>query len=134
MTQFRRPVMMSCIATAHKHGDQVDLSNLTVRQLRARLRGLAKGLPDLEAILRGSLITQGRRCGKAGCHCSRGELHGPYVYLSLGRGQAESRLVYVPSSLADVVRRRVELTATAESALAEISAVNLELLRRRELE
>ena len=111
-----------------------DLSELTVRQLRARRRPLAKGLPDLEAVLRGSLVSQERRCGKAGCRCTRGELHGPYVYLSLGRGQARSRLLYVPSSLAETVRARVELTAAAESALAEISAVNLELLRRRELE
>jgi hypothetical protein len=54
------------------------------------------------------------------------------VYLSLTRA-AESRLVYVPSSLAAEVRRRVELTDAAEAALAQISAINLELLRRRAL-
>ena len=110
-----------------------DLSNLTVRQLRARRRRLVKGLPDFEAVLRGSLVDQGRRCGKAGCRCARGELHGPYLYLAVGRGPALSRLVYVPSSLEERVRSRVELTAAAEKALEEISAVNLELLRRREL-
>jgi hypothetical protein len=110
------------------------LTELTVRQLRARRRRLAKGLPDLEAVLRGSLVAQGRRCGKAGCRCTRGELHGPYVYLSVGRGPAVSRLVYVPSSLADQVQARVELTEAAETALEEISAINLELLRRRELD
>jgi hypothetical protein len=110
-----------------------DLSSLSVRQLRARRRRLAKGLPDVEGLLRGSLVEQGRRCGKTGCRCSRGELHGPYVYLAVGRGPALSRLVYVPSSLADQVRIRVELTAAAETALEEISAINLELLRRREL-
>ena len=46
---------------------------------------------------------------------------------------ATPRLLYVPLSLADEVERRVELTDTAETALADISAVNLELLRRREL-
>ena len=117
---------------AYKNQD--DLSNLTVRQLRARRRRLVKGLPDFEALLRGSLVDQGRRCGKAGCHCARGELHGPYLYLAVGRGPAVSRLVYVPSSLEERVRSRVELTAAAEKALEEISAVNLELLRRRELE
>src|ERR1700738_3237305 len=109
-------------------------TELTVRQLRARRRRLAKGLPDLEALLRGSLGAQGRRCGRPGCRCTRGELHGPYVYLSVGRGPAASRLVYVPSSLAERVRARVELTEAAETALEEISAINLELLRRRELE
>lgn len=117
---------------AYKNRD--DLSNLTVRQLRARRRRLVKGLPDLAVLLRGSLVDQGRRCGKAGCRCTRGELHGPYLYLTVGRGPALSRLVYVPSSLEERVRSRVELTAAAEKALEEISAVNLELLRRRELE
>jgi Family of unknown function (DUF6788) len=116
----------------HKR-DGDDLSGLSVRQLRARRRRLVKGLPDLEGLLRGSLVEQGRRCGKAGCRCSRGELHGPYVYLAVGRGPALSRLVYVPSSLVEQVRCRVELTAAAETALEEISAINLELLRRREL-
>ena len=111
-----------------------ELGGLSVRQLRARRRRLAKGLPDLEGLLRGSLVEQGRRCGKTGCRCTRGELHGPYVYLTVGRGTSLSRLVYVPSSLTERVRSRVELTAAAETALEEISAINLELLRRRELE
>ena len=98
-----------------------DLAQLTVRQLRARRRRLARGLPDLEEWLRGSLLSQQRRCGKAGCRCARGELHGPYVYLSLGRDAPGARLVYVPEAM-------------AEAALAEISAINVELLARRELE
>jgi hypothetical protein len=111
--------------------NEPELTELTVRQLKARRRRLARGLPDLEAVLQGSVVSQGRRCGKQGCRCTRGELHGPYLYLSLGR--ADTRLVYVPSSLADEVRRRVGLTDAAEGALGEISAINLELLRRREL-
>ena len=36
---------------------------------RQRQRLLAK-LPDQGQILRGSLVTRYRRCGKAGCHCA----------------------------------------------------------------
>ena len=111
-----------------------DLAQLTVRQLRARRRRLARELPDLEELLRGSLLSQQRRCGKAGCRCTRGELHGPYTYLSIGRGAPGPRLVYVPEAMAETVRRRVDLTEAAEAALAEISAINVELLARRELE
>src|SRR3981081_3277189 len=96
-----------------------ELTELTVRRLRARRRRLAKGLPDLEAVLRGSLVTQGRRCGKAGCRCTRGEARGPCVAVSGGRVPAVARLVYVPSSLADQVQARVELTEAAETALEE---------------
>jgi hypothetical protein len=111
-----------------------DPAQLTVRQLRARRRRLVRGLPDLEEWLRGSLLSQQRRCGKAGCRCARGELHGPYVYLSLGRESPGARLVYVPEAMAEAARRRVGLTEAAEAALAEISAINVELLARRELE
>jgi hypothetical protein len=111
-----------------------DLTGLTVRQLRARRRRLADSLADPETTLRGSLHSQGRRCGKPGCRCADGELHGPYVYLSVGRAAASARLLYVPAPLADAVRRRVTLTEAAEAKLAEISAINVELLTRRELD
>jgi hypothetical protein len=85
-------------------------------------------------ILQGSLISQGRRCGKSGCRCAQGELHGPYWYLSVGRATGTARLIYVPASLSDVVARWVTLTDAVEETLAEISAINLELLARRELQ
>lgn len=117
----------------HKNG-RPNLSEMSSRQLRARRRRLARGLGDPEATLLGSLVTQGRRCGKEGCRCQRGELHGPYVYLSLPRTGGVSRLLYVPAALAEAVKRRVELTGRAEAALGEISRINLELLSRGELD
>jgi hypothetical protein len=114
--------------------DVSDLSSLTVRQLRARRRRLAQRLGDPEMTMQGSLISQGRRCGKSGCRCADGELHGPYSYLSVGRATGTARLIYVPATVADVVSRIVTLTDAAEKTMAEISAINLELLARRELE
>jgi hypothetical protein len=110
-----------------------DLSTLSVRQLRARRRRLATALADPQASLEGSLVSQMRRCGKEGCRCAQGELHGPYVYLSISRG-ADRRLLYVPAELAEVVQRHVGLTQQIESTLAAISAINLELLARRQLD
>jgi hypothetical protein len=110
------------------------LEESSVRQLRARKRRLARALPAVEETLRGAALTQGRRCGKPGCRCARGELHGPYTYLSLGRERGRSRLVYVPAALVEAVARRVEASSRIEAALAEISEINAELLRRRELD
>ena|SRR5947209_13537480 len=110
-----------------------DLKGLATPELEARRAQLAATVADPESTLRGSLLHQGRRCGRAGCHCAEGELHGPYTYLSVGRGVAGARLLYVPVGLAEVVAHRVGLTGAAEAALAEISAINLELLARREL-
>jgi len=57
----------------------------------------------------------------------------PYVYLSISR-DAHRRLVYIPAELAQVVRRHVSLTEQIEATLAAISAINLELFARRELD
>jgi uncharacterized protein DUF6788 len=114
---------------AHKN----DLAQMSVRQLRARRRALAARLGDVERVLAGTLTEQSRRCGKPGCRCADGEPHGPYAYFTprlAGRGRAR----YVPAALADAVRRCLQRGAEVEAVLAEISAVNAELLARRELE
>lgn len=110
-----------------------DLTALSVRQLRARRRRLVRNLPDVEHVVRGSVQRQARRCGKEGCRCAEGELHGPYLYLSVRTG-ARSHLLYIPSAMAEDVRLRVEATGRIEAALAEISAINVELLGRGKLE
>ncbi len=81
----------------------------------------------------GSLQSQRRSCGKEGCRCARGELHGPYVYLAVRTGE-RNRLVYVPAELAEQVQRRVAVSERIQATLAEISAINLELLARGELD
>jgi hypothetical protein len=113
---------------AHKD----DLARMSARQLRARRRALAARLGDVQQVLAGSLTEQSRRCGRTGCRCADGEPHGPYAYFTprpAGRGRAR----YVPAALAGVARRYLQRGEQVEAALAEISAINAELLARREL-
>lgn len=91
-------------------------------------------MPDLEGYVAGSLVEQSRRCGKRGCRCATGDLHGPYVYLSVGAAAGRRGLIYVPAPLADLVAEKVAVSASMQQLLGEISAINLELLARRELE
>jgi hypothetical protein len=107
-----------------------NLKNLSVTELRARRRRLVKGLPDLETVLQGSLIERRKRCGKAGCRCVKGKLHGPYSYLST-RGEEGTRLDYVPRDWLDRVRDRVENFRRVRVGLREVAEINRELLRRR---
>lgn len=107
-----------------------ELSELSVRQLLARRRRLTAGLSDPERTLRGVLLQKGRTCSSEGCRCRRGELHGPYSYLAIYT-DGRSRTVYVPAAVEAAAERHVELTQRNEELLAEISRVNLELLRRR---
>lgn len=111
-----------------------DLGGRSTRALKQRRRMLMGRLPEASEVLRGALASQGRRCGKATCRCAAGELHGPYTYLSVAGRSGRSRTVYVPAELADVVSRRVAASERTEAVLAEISAINLELLARRELD
>jgi len=106
------------------------LSDLSEGQLVALRTRLAAGVEDPAVTLRGALVSEGRRCSGEGCRCRRGELHGPYTYLT-SYGSGRSRMVYVPKVMAAVAAGHVELTRRNEALLLEISQVNLELLRRR---
>jgi Family of unknown function (DUF6788) len=107
----------------------VDLSGVTSRSLRTRRARLVRSVSDLTGFMAGSLVEQHRKCGKEGCRCARGEPHGPYVYVSVA-----GRLVYVPAGLAQPVRDRLEVSTRLRASLEQISAINLELLSRRELD
>jgi len=109
-----------------------ELSSVSTRVLLARRRRLASRLGDVEQVLAGSLVEQTRRCGKPGCRCAEGEPHGPYAYFA-PRAGGRGRMRYVPSSLVTAVRARVAQGERVEMVLAEISAINAELLARREL-
>jgi len=72
-----------------------DLAQLTVRQLRARRRrwpggSRSRGVVAGIAAEPATTVRQGR------VPLRPGGLHGPYVYLSLGRDAPGARLVYVP--------------------------------------
>jgi hypothetical protein len=112
---------------------KTELSRLSTRALLTRRRRLAARLGDVEQVLVGTLSEQTRRCGKPDCRCAAGEPHGPYVYFAprpAGRGRAR----YVPSELVAAVRVRLRRGERVQAVLGEISAINAQLLARRELE
>jgi len=109
-----------------------DLSDEPTSALLARRRRLAARLGDVEGVLVGSLTEQTRRCGRPDCRCAQGEPHGPYAYFTPkpdGRGRAR----YVPAGLVAAVRAWLARGEQVHTLLAEISAINAELLARREL-
>lgn len=118
----------SCVVIPHKP----DAVGSTVDDLLARRRGLAASVGDLELVLLGSVTEQTRRCGKATCRCVTGAPHGPYLYLCQRR-TGPSGMRYVPQALAESVRAFLRHGERVELALAEISAINVELLARRHL-
>lgn len=111
-----------------------ELRGRSTKGLKQRRRRLMGRLPEASEVLRGAVTSQGRRCGKAGCRCVRGELHGPYTYVAVAGVGGRGRMVYVPAALGEVVARRVAATERFDAVAAEISAINVELLARRELD
>lgn len=109
-----------------------ELGEFTERQLYALRKRLVAGVGDPALTLRGLLVSEGRRCSGEHCRCRRGELHGPYAYLKV-YGSGRSRMVYLPQAVVAIASEHVEATRRGEALLAEISQVNLELLRRRAL-
>ena len=100
--------------------------------LRRRKKALLRRLPELHAVLRGSLIERYKRCGVPGCRCAQGPGHGPKHYLSVSQSGATPQMDYVPQDYVDQVRQYLENYRQAKQILDEICAINRELLRRRE--
>jgi len=110
-----------------------DILRLSTAELLIRRGRLAACIGDIEQVLLGSVVEQTRRCGKPGCRCAGGGAfaHGPYAYFSERRGRAGLR--YVPRGLLASVRAFLNRGREVEAVLAEISAINVELLARRAL-
>ena len=87
----------------------------------------------VRSVLAGSLVEQTRRCGKAGCRCAEGEPHGPYAYFAPKTGGSGAGAVRVGGAGRGGARAADARRAGRAGVVAEISAINAELLARREL-
>jgi len=70
-------------------------------------------------LLRGSLVSMGRTCGKGGCHCQQGEKH-TSLYLAV-RLNNRRRMIYVPPAMENSVRGWVENAQEVDRLLDFIS-------------
>jgi Family of unknown function (DUF6788) len=92
-------------------------SHLSASERHARSR-LARILHQ-EPFLCGSLVTMQRTCGKAGCRCTRGELH-ESLYLALRVGK-QRKMIHIPHGLEETARRWVGAYQEADRLLQEVS-------------
>ena len=106
----------------------------TAQRLAGRRRKLVEQLNRLGPVLRASLIERFTQCGKAGCKCMQGEKHGPAYYLTVSYAKGKTRQVYVPKDLRSLAERWVHNYHQALTVLEEISSINLELIRRKEVD
>src|SRR6266566_3278968 len=77
--------------------------------------------------LPGSLALSHRRCGSPTCHCHtdpQGHPSWTLTFMTEGR----KRVVHVPTETVDVVRARVDLGNAFKAAVAELLAINAQLM------
>jgi len=86
-------------------------------------------LPSLEQIVRGSVIMRRLRCGKPGCRCARGQLHGA-TYLSVTFSGGRTEQISLPAALVPVARRWVANYWKWWRAVEKVSALNRQILRQ----
>jgi len=106
------------------------LGRLSELALRQRRQGLAKQLPPVTDILRGSLVERYVTCGNPACKCAKGERHGPLWYLTVTLGPGKTTGGIVASEKVEQVRGWVNNYHKVKEHLEKISEINRELLRR----
>jgi hypothetical protein len=94
--------------------------------LMERRKRLERSILHADFHTDGSLVEKYRKCGKPGCKCAQGELHGPALYLSR-RVDGKTRYDYVPKDKADLARVLVERHVRLYKARAQIQKINQEL-------
>jgi hypothetical protein len=106
------------------------LSRIPELALRKRKQGLAKLLPPVTEILRGSLVERYVTCGNPSCKCARGERHGPMWYLTVTLGPGRTTGGIVSEEKVAEVRAWIENYHKLKDHIEKISEINRELLRR----
>src|SRR5580700_855123 len=106
------------------------LSRISELALRKRRQGLAKLLPPVTEILRGSLLERYVTCGNPACKCARGERHGPMWYLTVTLGRGRTTGGIIPEEKVAEVRGWIENYHKLKDHIEKISEINRELLRR----
>jgi len=100
------------------------------RQLLERRARLARQVPLIEQIMRGTVRTRELRCGKPGCHCASGPGH-LVAYLTVSFAGARTEQISLPASVRAQAQAWVANYQAWWDAVEAISAINRELLRRR---
>jgi hypothetical protein len=109
----------------------MDLRKATVADLQNKKTCLLQNLPPLSGLVRASFVKQFLTCGKKNCRCRRGFKHGPFFYLvqAAGGGRVRKFLLKTPGQRKQA-RAGIAAHLKIQRRLAELSAINTELLRR----
>ncbi|MCG2791804.1 MAG: hypothetical protein L6305_08685 [Actinomycetia bacterium] len=78
-------------------------------------------------MLYGSVVKKYKACGKAGCKCTRGELHGPFYYLSFKKDK-KTKMIFIRQYLWEKVIKLNNNYKKWRKSRANISKINRKIL------
>lgn len=96
-------------------------------RLRQRKHEILRRFRIPENALPGSLALTHRRCGKPSCHCAKSEQGHPMWSLTF-MVDGKKRVERIPSEWVDEIRPLVEQGRAYKDAVAEVFAINAQLL------
>jgi hypothetical protein len=109
-----------------------DMESIPRSKMSAQERGFRSRLARLVhhgGVIRGTLLSRKRVCGKASCRCARGHLHeGLYLVVSEG---GRTRQLYIPKAWEATVRQWVHGYHQAQELMEEISRLQWDKVRKR---
>jgi len=106
-------------------------SSAQAKYLLEQREKLTSSLPSFAQIVRGSLVTRYRRCGKPTCHCAKSRGHGPAHYLVVTLKPGKTEQILLSEETLPVARQFLDNYKRWWAALEKVSAVNRRLLRLR---
>lgn len=98
-----------------------------VSRLDTRRQQLLRTLALPPDGLPGSLALSHRRCGSATCHCHT-DAHGHPSWTLTFMADGRKRVVHVASDAVEAVRARVDMGNAFKSGIAELLAINAQLM------
>jgi hypothetical protein len=98
----------------------------TIRQLQTRRLELLAGLELPREGLPGSLVESRGRCGSPSCHCQKEGGHPSWTLTFMV--ERKKRVEHIPNELVEQVQRRVEQGKAYKNGVAELMAINAQLL------
>ena len=78
-------------------------------------------------MLYGSVIKKYKACGKGGCKCTRGALHGPFYYLTY-KEEGKTKMIFVKKNLWEVAIKLNNNYRKWRKLRADISKIGKEIL------
>ena len=110
---------------------------MDLSQLRKKIKDLSLERFKLEmeminalsrkSMLYGSVVEKYIMCGKKGCKCTRGELHGPFYYLTY-KEEAKTKMIFLKKGVNKRAKLLNDNYKSFRKNRARVSMINKEIL------